>query len=204
MLDQILAIISPHNCKGCGREGSLLCRRCIFNITEHKNCSPQKDFYSVGRRRGVLKQLTDDYKFNSERAAATILAELFDAILPELPADTVITPIPTASAHVRQYGFDHTKLLAKKLARRRKLKVASLLIRTNNQAQHFLKKAEREEAARTAFRLNKNLAVPANVLLIDDVVTTGATLRAARDILKTAGVKNIKNAVVCYQNKNGV
>jgi ComF family protein len=204
MLDKILSIISPHNCKGCGETGSSLCPRCIFNITENKNCSTQKDFYSVGRRSGVLKKLTDDYKFASERAVAGVLVELLDKTLPKLPANTVIVPVPTASAHVRQYGFDHTKLLAKKLAKRRGLKYSLLLTRVNNQTQHFLKRSEREKAAKKAFRVVKNAKVPKNVLLLDDTVTTGATLRAARALLLESGVKKIKITIICYQSKNGV
>lgn len=204
MLDQILAIISPHNCKGCGQIGSSLCQRCIFNIIENKNNSIQKDFYSVGRRHGVLKQLTDDYKFKSERAVTKVLAMMLDRVLPELPKNTVIVPIPTASAHVRQYGFDHARLLARALARERKLKIVYPLIRTNNQTQHFLSRAEREKVAQMSFQLKKNAEVPINILLLDDIVTTGATLRAVRTLLRDAGAKNIKIAVICYQNKNGV
>ena len=196
MLDQILAIISPHNCKGCGETGSLLCGRCIFNITENKINSTQKKVYSVGGRKGVLKQLTDDYKFSSERAAAEVLATLLDRVLPELPLETVIVPVPTASAHVRQYGFDHTRLLTHKLAKRRGLRHDSLLARTNNQAQHFLRRVEREKAAQNAFRLKTGVKVPPDILLIDDIVTTGATLRAARKLLRSAGAKNIKIAVI--------
>jgi ComF family protein len=204
MLDQILSIVSPHVCKGCGIVGQPLCQRCIFNIIKNKSCSAQKDFYSIGRRRSVLKQLTDDYKFKSERAIAKTFAEMLDQTLPKLAPDTVVVPVPTASAHVRQYGFDHTKLLAKKLARRRRLTYASLLVRTHNQTQHMLTQREREKAAETAFRLARSGPLPRRILLIDDVVTTGATLRAARKILRQAGVKNIKTSVICYQNKNGV
>jgi ComF family protein len=204
MLDRILAIISPHSCKGCGEVGSSLCQRCIFNIIEDKSSSVQKDFYSVGPRRGALKKLADDYKFKGEREVALIFAELLDKALPQLSKDTVVVPIPTASAHIRQYGFDHMKLVARRFARRRQLPSSALLLRTNNQTQHFLKKREREEAAKTAFRLKTGVQIPSTVLLLDDIVTTGATLRAARALLRGVGVKNIKIATICYQNKNGV
>jgi ComF family protein len=205
MLDKILSIISPHNCKGCGLVGTLLCDRCIFNIIENKSYSTGTNFYSVGPRRGVLKKLTNDYKFHSQRAAADVLANLLDQIIPKLPQDTVIVPVPTASAHVRQYGFDHTALLAKKLARRRRLTVRRLLTRTNNQTQHFLSGQEREKSAKTAFALARPAApVPPHILLLDDITTTGSTLRAARRLLARAGAKSIKIAVICYQSKNGI
>jgi ComF family protein len=204
MLDQILAIISPHSCKGCGQVGSPLCGRCTFNIIEDKKSSTQKDFYSVGLRHGVLKELTDDYKFKSEREISKVFTELLDRIVPQLPKDTVVVPIPTASAHIRQYGFDHMGLLARRFAKRRQLMYSSLLLRTNNQTQHFLGKRERERAAKAALGLRAGARVPDRVLLLDDVVTTGATLRAARTLLRGAGVKKITIATICYQNKNGV
>jgi len=152
----------------------------------------------------VLKRLTDDYKFNSEREIAGVLAELLNRTLPDLPKDTVVVPVATASAHVRQYGFDHAYLLAKKFAQKRRLKCQKLLIRTNNQTQHFLKRAEREKAVKNAFQIRRNAQIPIRVLIIDDVMTTGATLRAVRALLKRNGVKKITIATICTSRKNDI
>jgi ComF family protein len=202
MIDKILDVIFPHYCKGCGRVGSTLCERCFSNIVKNTTHSASHDFYAVGRREDVLKTLIDDYKFASERASADVLARLLDAVLPPLDPATVVVPIPTVPSHTRARGFAHAELIAKKLARRRRLDYASLLGRRTTTTQHGLKSGRaRFKAASRAFYL-KSRSVPANVLIVDDIKTTGATLKAARKILRAGGAENVKIAVVAYQSEN--
>jgi ComF family protein len=161
-----------------------------------------RDFYSVGRRQGTLKKLVDDYKFQSQRAVADVLARLLDAALPsDLPADIVVVPVPTVPAHIRQRSFDHAALLARKLARRRHLHYAPLLQRKTNTTQHKLKNSRaRQKAAAGAFYLTCK-TVPRHVLLVDDIRTTGSTLKSARQLLLASGVKKVTIAVVCAQDE---
>lgn len=218
MIDLMLSAVAPHICSGCSDYGTVLCKSCRDDIEQddfgrciwclrptmemHQCISCQTKYgihgaWVVGERTDALKQVLNDYKFESRREAATVLAELLDATLPFLPADIVVTWVPTTSAHIRLRGFDHAAMLAGKVARMRCFDAAALLARHTFESQHELNRTAREKAVEHAFSL-KRVPTRPNVLLIDDVLTTGATLRACVDALKTTGA-HIYVAVVARQ-----
>ncbi|MCL2037516.1 hypothetical protein FWG95_00695 [Candidatus Saccharibacteria bacterium] len=221
--DKFLGVVSPHICKGCNASGALLCDRCIIDILDNgfiwcvkcgqmtkganmcSGCcrsSSFKQVWAVGWRQKNLRRLVGDYKYNSERAAAKIVARLLDKRLPTLPIDTVIVPIPTISSHVRQRGFDHMKLVAKELSKQRGLKcMPRLLLRQTNTVQHKLGSKARIAAAEQVFAINPRAKIPNAILLLDDIWTTGATMTAAARLLKDSGARNIIGAVVAVQPK---
>jgi ComF family protein len=164
--------------------------------------SPFSRVCVVGWREGALENVIDGYKFQSERASGAVLAALLDGVLPGvLPQDLVVMPIPTVAKNVRIRGFDHTKIIAKKLARKRQLPIITdLLKRTNNLTQHFLASTEdRRKNAEKSLVVNQNIKVPAKVLLVDDIYTTGATVEFAARLLRRYGVKEVWLGVVVRQ-----
>ena len=218
MIDTLLSIVAPHHCCGCGKSGSLLCPNCKYNITsETKNvclacgrpsfrpgvCNTCKVPYSqawfVGERKDVLQRLVGLYKFERAKSADKDLAGLLDDILPQLPENTMIVPIPTVPAHVRERGYDHTLLLAKRLGRIRRLPVAKILVRNTNTMQRHATAAARGLQAKIAFRVVGKVDENINYLIVDDVVTTGATVRYAAKVLKDAGATQVWVAVLARQ-----
>lgn len=218
MIDSLLSTLAPHICSGCTEYGSILCKSCINDIENEdfgrciwctrpsaqghqcqacRRAIGASGAWVVGERTEVLKRLLNDYKFESRREAATILAALLDATIPSLPADTVVTWVPTAPAHVRERGFDHARLLARTFAARRQLASELFLVRHGTQSQHTLNRRDRTEAAGQAFNLD-NTSVPATILLVDDILTTGATMRACLALLKQAGAE-VYVAVIARQ-----
>ncbi|MDR2524312.1 MAG: hypothetical protein LBC95_02090 [Candidatus Nomurabacteria bacterium] len=172
-----------------------LCRNCRLGV-------PFERAFVVGERRGALKRLVGDFKYNSERGNALVIARLLDAVLPVLPTGIVIVPIPTIAPHIRRRGFGHTELVAHHLAKSRHIPCDNrLLLRADNSVQHGLKARERQRQARTTFRLNPRRAVPPEILLLDDIYTTGATMIAAAKLLKKHGAKTINVAIVARQVK---
>lgn len=163
-----------------------------------KRCKCKVPVYTVGYREGVLKELVEEYKFNSLRAASEVLAELIDEVLPEEMGEVAIVPLPTVSRHIRERGFDHTRLLAKKLARRRKeFSVALVLKRKGQKVQ--VGKGEKERRAQAAEAYEADIgAIDAGktYLLLDDVWTTGASMEAAIAVMKKAGARRLMAAVI--------
>ena len=219
MIDRLLSFVAPHHCYGCGLTTSILCQNCEYDISQddfgrcvwclrvtadsHQCTECGKRFgttaaWAIGERTGVLKRLVGDYKYFSAREAANSMARLLDAKMAMLPSGTVTTTVPTISAHVRQRGFDHAALLAKAFAKERWLAYSPLLKRRLHISQHDLNKTERLRLARETFYVYAT-EVPKDILLIDDIMTTGATLQACVAALRDAGAERVFVAAVARQ-----
>lgn len=217
MIEALLQHLAPHYCYGCGEIGAVICHNCKYDITEESFlvclvcvrptkagiCSACRTSYErawcVGDRSGVLAQVVDAYKFKRVRAAHQPLAELFDATVDSLPGDTVVVSVPTVRSHVRQRGYDHAGLIARRFAGMRGLRFASPLSRKSTTVQRGVSKRQRMEQAKDAFRCTGLLNPDIPYLLIDDIVTTNATLRYAAQALKDAGAQQVWVAVVARQ-----
>jgi ComF family protein len=219
MIDKILGFVAPHRCYGCTEIGAVLCHGCYDDIiTDDFGCcvwcmTPAPDMnqcrectkklgitgaWVVGERSEVLKRLVGDHKYLSVREAGGIMAQLLSERVAVLPADTVVCAVPTINQHIRQRGFDHAEILARMFARQRNLTYVSLLERKTQLSQHQLKRAARQRAARDAFGLKS----PINnkpVMLIDDIVTTGATLEACVRLLQDGGASQVYIGVIARQ-----
>ncbi len=217
MIDRLLQTIAPHYCYSCQKIGTLLCDSCIYNITSdneqacvicgrlavHGICATCDDTYSkawcVGEREGVLARLVDDYKFERVKAFSVVGAKLLDAQIPLLPAATRIVPVPTIHSHIRQRGYDHTALLAKQFAALRGLTYAPIVERATSTHQRGASRRQRFSQAQRAFTATGKIDELSPVLLVDDILTTGATLHYAAHTLKAAGVQTVWVAVIARQ-----
>lgn len=219
MIDSLLAYVAPHPCYGCMKSGSILCESCVHDISEEpfgrciwclaptthdEQCHPcsrrlgVKAAWAVGARRGPLERVINAYKYESAREAARVFEEMLDSTIALLPEGMTVTTVPTATNHIRQRGFDHVELFGRRFAERRTLPFTSLLGRRHNVAQHTLTRSERLKQAREAF-VTRDTPMPQSVLLIDDILTTGATLETCVALLKGAGVRDIYVAIVARQ-----
>ena len=219
--ERIINVVAPHNCLGCGSEGSILCGwcsndaflplpprcyRCYAQTADSavcKKCRPQvrlSHVWVATEYKSMAKKLIYSFKFERAQAAAPILASYMLNSLPYL-AEAVIVPIPTATSRKRQRGYDHTELLARCLARETRLEVCSALGRTGQSRQVGSKRAQRRKQLQNAFHAVRPQDISGkHVLLVEDIVTTGATLEAAAKTLKTAGAKRV-SAVVFAQSQ---
>jgi len=206
MLDTLLSVVAPHLCSGCGQIGSTFCDNCKYdiNVVSFSGCVLcEKPAFSgicndhkvtfnqawiVGVRDGALRRLIGGFKFRNMKSAARELAGLLDKRLPVLPSSTVLVPIPTTPAHIRERGYDHMLLIANELGRLRGLSVETVLERNNTLTQHHADRKQRIIQAESAFRVKGDLDPEKLYILIDDIVTTGATIQQASRLLHEAGV----------------
>jgi ComF family protein len=196
----------------------LLCANCKFNIVSERNfvciachkptsgswlCKTCKTDYDrawvVNERNGVLQRLIGLFKFERVYAAYLPLGDLLLEVLPDLPSDTVIVPIPTTSARMRERGYDHMLLIAKYVAKRRGLVVQQLIARKTDSKQRQMSATDRNRQAKDAFCVSEKVSSNTTYLVIDDVITTGSTIKYATKCLKKAGAKNIWVALIARQ-----
>ncbi|MBI3494696.1 ComF family protein [Candidatus Saccharibacteria bacterium] len=156
----------------------------------------------IGAREGELAKVIGDFKWSRLRSAHSPLSDLLDIFLPILPSNTVVVPIPTISHHKRIRGYDHADLVARTFAETRGLSKRNFLKRKDNAIQHKANKAERRKQAEKAFYCNKALDPSVPYLLLDDIITTGYTIKAATRVLKGAGAKEIWVAAIARQPLN--
>ena len=139
-----------------------------------------------------------DLKNRDGRALVTPLAEGLVGLVPQEPG-LVVTWAPTSARRRRQRGYDQAELLARAVARRRRLPVRRLLARRPGAPQSGRSAGERWQHAGFLARA----PVPAAVLLIDDVTTTGATLAAAAAALRQGGAAVVHGLVVARAPRPG-
>ena len=179
-------------CIVCGRPTgrTWLCNTCRL---------PYERVWVVGERDGTLQRLIGLYKFERARLAYKALGDLLLETLPELPADTVIVPVPTTPGRIRERGYDHMLLIAKYIAKARDLRCEQLVYRKTNTKQRQATARQRATQAKQAFAVRNGVNEGTPYLLIDDVVTTGATIKYASYALRDAGAKHVWVAVIARQ-----
>lgn len=145
-----------------------------------------------------LDRLLPRFKFHHDLAAGRLLAQLMAHALADAERPQALLPVPLHRARLRSRGYDQALELAKPLSRALQIPLLhDALVRTRATAQQSrLDAAQRRRNVRKAFMVDGRPPLPAHVVLVDDVMTTGATLHAAARALRRAGVGRV-DAWVC-------
>lgn len=145
-----------------------------------------------------LDRLLPRFKFHRDLAAGALLSQLMAEAVGALPRPEALVPIPLHRARLRRRGYDQALELARPLARALDLPLRDDLLRRVRATapQSELSAAARRRNLKYAFTVRPGVTPPAHVALIDDVMTTGATLQAAAEALKRAGAQRV-DAWVC-------
>jgi competence protein ComFC len=220
VLDQAIGWLAPADCAGCGAEGSALCDACAFTeilpygercfgcgriSRRSQTCSACRshnspNFVWVGTHyENTAKDLVQRLKFNHQRVAADSIAKVMTATFLNFNPDWLIqkkkyliVALPTATTRVRQRGFDHTALVAEQISGQLKAENKNSLQRLGQSRQVGAKRYLRTRQLKEMFYVAQPIAVKGrNILLIDDVVTTGATLQEAARALRQAGARSV-------------
>ena len=169
-----------------------------------KSCRETEAFESawfVGFREGNILRLVDDYKFLHKKEAGRCLAQLLDTSLPYFPPETVVVPVPTISTHVRVRGYDHILEIVSYFARLRQYRYSQTIERNTSTVQQGASVVLRKKQAKKAFKLRRHVLLDSDRphLVIDDIYTTGSTLRAVTKLLRDAGVRHVIIATILRQ-----
>lgn len=140
---------------------------------------------------GLAKQLVASLKFAGNQAAARVMARsMVEAFAP--PTDCLITHMPATTPHIRARGYDQAALLARHVARISGRERDTLLARLGSDHQLGANREQRLKQLTNALRVRRpDKLVGRHILLVDDVLTTGASVRAATAALLEAGAVSV-------------
>ena len=131
----------------------------------------------------------------SERALRLLGSALADYLrdMDKRPRRSFIVPVPLGSARRKKRGFNQVEEVAKRAVQELGIKIETgLIVRTRETvSQISLQRNKREENMRGAFKATRHADPAYTYIVIDDVLTTGATLQAAIDALRAAGAEHI-------------
>jgi ComF family protein len=141
------------------------------------------------------KELLYALKFERKRAAAEPMATLLARQMTTLSSAYLVVHLPTANARVRLRGYDQAQQIARGVARNLGLPYAALLSRQGARRQVGQDRATRQSQMHDALYVANPRAVAGrSILLIDDVITTGASIVAAASVLRAAGARRVTAA----------
>lgn len=182
-------MLLPLTCPGCGARGAALCRVCAAALRPAPALPPPPGVdvcTAVFAYDGPARELVARLKYRNHRTALDGMAAAMAASIAAVP--DVVTWAPTTDDRRRRRGFDHAELLARAVARRLGRPCRQLLARAPGPPQTGRSRAARQVGP----RLDARAAVRGAVLLVDDVVTTGATATAAASALRRAGASHVE------------
>lgn len=203
----LLDLLMPPACAGCGRPGALLCGDCRAKLTMPSD--PRDRFlapdagvvigdalllaFAAFAYEGPIRRALAALKYNGVARLAPILAQSASPTLAHLmtisgPASLV--PIPLHPERQRARGYNQAALLARSLGKHCGASMVDALARVRpTTKQHRLNRVARLHNLRDAFSV---VARPPRVaILVDDIITTAATLEACASVLRAAGCESV-------------
>ena len=193
-------------CEGCARDfprNDVCCPRCALPLKAPApvcgECLEREPPFASAwvpfRYEHPLDLLEARFKFRGDLAAGRVLAELMiERALVELPAlPAMLVTVPLHVSRLRERGYNQAFELAKPVARALGIPVERDLMQRirATPAQTGLDAASRRRNLRRAFAVSATQVLPEHVVLFDDVMTTGATLRECARTLRRAGVARV-------------
>jgi ComF family protein len=225
-----LNLLFPRWCIGCGKEGDYICgacRRTLKAITPpvcprcgrpYSNESASGDCPGCagwqtgidGIRApflfdGVIRDAVHEFKYRNLRALGTELVALMYSYLNSNPIPgNVLVPVPLHPKKLRERGYNQSALLARELGRLTHVSVIENCLVRRKYAPSQARSSgidERQNNVADAFACRDGSLQGKQVILIDDVSTSGATLNTCAGVLKSAGAVKVWGLVIALEHK---
>jgi ComF family protein len=218
LVEFLLSLIAPHICLTCHSLGSVLCSVCIQTIKPAPytcyRCGVQLDFGHIcagcsnitgisqvnvfALYENVAQALVRTLKYGRTKDAARTIATCLAS--KGVVADFAVAPIPTAPSRVRQRGYDQAVVISKEFARLTGVQYAQVLRRQTSSRQVGATRQERLANMHASFVPQSLTNIHSKkLMLIDDVLTTGATIESATQSLLKAGAQEVRIMTFAYK-----
>ena len=218
---RLLDTVFPPKCVGCTARGHWLCPACLRRVERLSLplcgiCAQPVDpagpphgcrrasaalttIFAVGAYMGPLREAVHALKYHGRHGvAATLAALLAPAVAPFLQEGDLLVPVPLHPTRERARGYNQSAILASELQYLLPVEVATAALRRTRATadQTALSADQRAANVRGAFTARADAVSGRRIWLLDDVYTTGATLRASAQALRAAGAREVRGAVV--------
>ena len=209
-LNTILDIVFPVKCILCGKTGTDLCLNCLKDSPSAERESAKWIFPLYDYRHPVIKKSLWLLKYRGKKRLVNVFAEiLYEKILEELSDlsvmenfhNAILIPIPLSPKRYRERGYNQAELICRELIKINNLrhgvdlKLENNILTKSKNTEHQARIKDRRARLKNlsgSFAVkNEGLIKNKNIILIDDITTTGATLAEAKKILKQAGVRKV-------------
>ncbi len=211
---RILDFLVPESCLGCGAPGVALCGVCLQSIPPPPY-SESKDIISLfDYRNRIIRKALWALKYRGGRRMGKILGGvMYTRVIETIKSEKatndfnqpILIPIPLSKKRLKERGFNQSEVLAEELSHKDQRKnftiETSVLYRardTGSQALIKDREARMNNVKRCFAVNNKNKILGKNIILIDDITTTGATLEEAKKVLVDSGAKHVISFTVAH------
>jgi len=207
ILGGILDLIFPASCLACGKRGEELCQSCLAKCPAAERECAEWIYPLYDYRHKPIKDAMWELKYYGRRRLARIFAEvLYPGMLEELAEleimenfrEALLVPVPLSRKRRRERGFNQAELICRALlaedgGENFTLETRALLRPKDSEHQARLsERAKRLENIIGAFSVkNSEYIGGRNIILIDDITTTGATLSEAKKVLLASGARKV-------------
>jgi len=203
IIDFILDIIFPKYCIACEQEGAYICQLCLEKARVNAGPINKGDdtFIAGSYQNRYLREIIHYLKYNFIQELAIPLADfLAQSLRQKFDAtffrnnNSILVPVPLHPKKFRQRGFNQSELIAHGVSKVLHLSMVPALKKIKSTAAQMTieEKVTRLKNVQHTFACDAPHAVQGKIiLLIDDVITTGATMEECKSILKQAGAKKV-------------
>jgi len=208
MFDALRDLLFTPSCIGCNQLGTHVCSQCLSTLTPQSadELPTLERIVSASTYGGWVRDALIAYK-NGSRQHVSGLAQVLHCALRAFDdlGPLVVVPIPSSPSKIRARGFDTVSLLARecmKLQPRPSGSISEALAMSREVADQVGLSASARQR-NVAHSMVARQAIQGNVLLIDDVITTGSTMREGARALHLAGVRKVFGISLCGSVKWG-
>ena len=202
MINMLLNFLFPPVCGICGKiETEWVCEKCLeklkINIIHRKVYNKYYDEMIYLFNYKDVRKLILKYKFNNQAFLSNMFSQIIlknKKLCRNLKFYDIIIPVPMYKIKKQKRGYNQTELITKKIAKNLELQEDSkvLLKIKNTRTQSKLNEKQRYENIKNVFYIKDNEKIKnKNIILFDDIITTGATINECAKILKQNGAKKV-------------
>jgi len=198
IFNKILAVLFPQKCLGCKKENEILCPDCLLKINRPDTPHLNGIHIASNYQDAVLKKALWMLKYQGVKQLAKPLAQLIkERIWKKLETENwLVIPVPLSKNKLRHRGYNQAEMIAGELSDNVRADILFKKFHTKSQVE-VKNKEERLANIIGSFEIkNPEKIKGKKIILIDDVLTTGATMREVKKVLKEAGAKKVIGVVV--------